>query len=192
MLWPVFALAALSLVGGVLQSNIVLGLGTVFVEDYLAPVLNRIGWPSNPVEPIVTLVTLLLGALAFLWAYLMYVPLSERRAAFLDGLAELAMLSPAPLSSRLPWAQALLEHKYYFDELYDWAFVRPLDRIARWGDRGVDRRFIDGSLTGAAGWIRSGGRELGLVESGYFRSYILVFVGGAVVAGLVVLWRAST
>ena len=56
----------------------------------------------------------------------------------------------------------------------------------------VDRRFIDGSLTGAAGWIRSGGRELGLVESGYFRSYILVFVGGAVVAGLVVLWRAST
>jgi NADH-quinone oxidoreductase subunit L len=190
MLWPVFALATLSLIGGALQSKTVIGAGTTLVEDYLRPAVGSIGWPSSPLEVFATIATVGLAALAFGWAYLMYVPRSERKAAFLDGLAEVAMTSPQPWSARLPWAQALLEHKYYFDELYDWALVRPLDRLAGWGDRWVDRRVIDGSLTGIAGWIEDGGGGLSLVESGYFRSYILVFVAGALVAGLLILWRA--
>jgi hypothetical protein len=32
---------------------------------------------------------------------------------------------------------------------------------------------------------------LSLTQSGYFRNYVLVFVGGAVVAGAVILLRAS-
>ncbi|HVD02306.1 MAG TPA: NADH-quinone oxidoreductase subunit L [Candidatus Dormibacteraeota bacterium] len=191
MLWPVLVLAALTIFGGALQSKTAIGFGTTLVEDYLRPVVGAIAWPANSLDVLLALATMVLALVAFGWAYLMYVPRVERRAAFLDGVAEVAMASPHPWNSRLPWAQTLLEHKYYFDELYDWAFVRPLDRLARWGDRG-DRRVIDGSLAGVAGWVRGGGRELGLLESGYFRSYILVFVGGAVVAGLLVLWRAST
>jgi NADH:ubiquinone oxidoreductase subunit 5 (subunit L)/multisubunit Na+/H+ antiporter MnhA subunit len=162
-------------VGGILQTEGALGVGTRYVSDYLDRVVGRIGWAPSPLELPATAATLLLSLLAVAWAYLVYA-----RPRF------------RPWSARLPWAQALLEHKYYFDELYDWALVRPLDRVAHWGDRDVDRRVIDGSLTGLAGWVRGGGRELGQVESGYFRSYILVFVGGALVAGLVVLWRAST
>ncbi len=189
MLFPVLALAVLSSVGGLLQTS-ALGFGTRLVEDYLDPVVGRIRWAASDLELIVTIATLVLAGAAFLLAYLMYVPRAERRARFLDRMAELAMAHPEPWSARVPRLQALLEHKYYFDELYTRVFVRPLDRLARWGDRNVDRTLIDGSLTGVARVLEEGGGSLSLAENGYLRSYVLVFVAGAVIAGLVVLWRA--
>jgi NADH-quinone oxidoreductase subunit L len=189
MLIPVLALALLSTVGGLLQTS-ALGFGTRLVEDYLDPVVGRVRWAASDLELIVTIATLVLAGAAFLIAYLMYVPRAERRARFLDRMAEVAMAHPEPWSARIPRLQALLEHKYYFDQLYDRVFVRPLDRIAHWGDRSVDRTLIDGSLTGVARVLEEGGDSLSLAENGYFRSYVLVFVGGAVVAGFVVLWRA--
>jgi NADH-quinone oxidoreductase subunit L len=190
MLVPVLVLAALTLVGGALQLKTVLYIGTSLVEDYLAPIVGRIAWPGSDLEWLATLATVVLASLAFLFAYLMYVPRSERRAAYLDRFAELAMAHPEPWSSRVPWLQATLEHKYYFDEIYDAVFVRPLDRIASWGDRGAEHSIIDGSLTGVAGVIEDSGGSLSLAENGYLRSYVLVFVAGALIAGLIVLWRA--
>jgi NADH-quinone oxidoreductase subunit L len=189
MLVPVLVLAALTVAGGLLQTKTVLYVGTTLVEDYLAPAVGRIAWAANDLEWLATLATVLLASLAFLFAYLMYVPRSERQAAFLDRLAEVAMFAPQPWSRRLPALQALLEHKYYFDELYDALFVRPLNRLATWGDRG-DRTVIDGALTGIAGVVEEGGGTLALAENGYLRSYVLVFITGALVAGLIVLWRA--
>jgi NADH-quinone oxidoreductase subunit L len=190
MLVPVLVLAALTVAGGLLQLKTVLYIGTSLVDDYLAPAVGRIAWPASDLEWLATLVTLLLASAAFLFAYLMYVPRIERQAGFLDRFAELAMSHPEPWSSRVPFLQSLLEHKYYFDELYDAVFVRPLDRLAGWGDRGFERTVVDGSLTAAAGAIEESGASLGLAENGYFRSYVLVFVAGALIAGLIVLWRA--
>jgi len=190
MLVPVLVLAALTVAGGLLQLKTVLYIGTSLVEDYLAPAVGRIAWPASDLEWLATLATLLLASAAFLFAYLMYVPRIERRAGFLDRFAELAMAHPEPWSSRVPLLQSLLEHKYYFDELYDAVFVRALDRLAGWGDRGLERTVVDGSLTAAAGVIEESGGSLSLAENGYFRSYILVFVAGALIAGLIVLWRA--
>ena len=189
MLLPVFILAVLSVVGGFLQTTAI-GGGTTFIEDYLKPVLGAIPWPANPLELVVTAATLIFAGLAFLGAYLMYVPRSERRAGFLDGLAEVAMSQPRPWSERLPRLQSLLEHKYYFDELYAFAFVRPLDRIAGWGNRYVDQAVIDGSITGVGRALNAGGQGLSLAENGYIRSYVLVFLAGGLVAGLLVLFRA--
>jgi len=189
MLIPVLALALLSTVGGLLQTS-ALGFGTRLVEDYLDPVVGRVRWAASDLELIVTIATLVLAGAAFLIAYLMYVPRAERRARFLDRMAEVAMAHPEPWSARIPRLQALLEHKYYFDQLYDRVFVRPLDRIAHWGDRSVDRTLIDGSLTGVARVLEEGGDSLSLAENGFFRSYVLVFVAGALIAGLIVLWRA--
>ncbi|HEY8679914.1 MAG TPA: NADH-quinone oxidoreductase subunit L [Candidatus Dormibacteraeota bacterium] len=190
MLVPVLVLAALTLAGGILQTRTVLYVGTTLVEDYLAPAVGRIPWPGSDLEWLATLATVVLASLAFLFAYLMYVPRAERRAAFLDRFAEVAMSHPEPWSTRVPWLQTLLEHKYYFDEIYDAVFVRPLDRIARWGDRSAERAVIDGSLTAVAGVIEEGGGGFSMAENGYLRSYVLVFVAGALVAGLIVLWRA--
>ena len=190
MLIPVLVLAALTLAGGILQTKTVLYIGTTLVEDYLEPAVGRIPWPASDLEWLATIATVVLASLAFLFAYLMYVPRSERQAAFLDRFAEVAMAQPLPWSSRVPRLQSLLEHKYYFDEIYDAVFVRPLDRLARWGDRSVERTLIDGSLTAVAGVIEEGGSSLSQAENGYLRSYVLVFIGGALIAGLIVLWRA--
>jgi NADH-quinone oxidoreductase subunit L len=190
MLVPVLVLAALSLAGGILQTKTVLYVGTTLVEDYLEPAVGRIAWPVSDLEWLATLATVLLASLAFLFAYLMYVPRSERRAAFLDRFAEVAMLHPEPWSGRVPWLQTVLEHKYYFDELYDAVFVRTLDWLARWGDRGLERAVVDGSLQAVAGVIEESGGGLSLAENGYLRSYVLVFVAGALIAGLIVLLRA--
>jgi NADH-quinone oxidoreductase subunit L len=190
MLVPVLVLAALTVAGGLLQTKTVLYVGTSLVEDYLEPAVGRIAWSASDLEWAVTILTVTLAVAAFLFAYLIYVPRSERQAPFLDRFAEVAMAQPLPWSGRVPFLQSLLEHKYYFDELYDAVFVRPLDRLAGWGDRSIDRTVIDGSLTAVAGVIEESGGSLSLAENGYFRSYVLVFVAGALIAGLIVLWRA--
>jgi NADH-quinone oxidoreductase subunit L len=96
-----------------------------------------------------------------------------------------------PWSARFPWAQRLLEHKYYFDELYDRIFVRPVDVGAEYALRGFEEPVIDAAVINT-GWLaRASASSLSLTQSGYFRNYVLVFLGGAVVAALIILLRAS-
>ena len=59
--------------------------------------------------------------------------------------------APDPLA-RLGRVYVWIQNKYYFDELYDFLFVRPLYWIAEtFVYRGLDRRVIDGTLHGVAG-----------------------------------------
>jgi NADH-quinone oxidoreductase subunit L len=56
-----------------------------------------------------------------------------------------------PLKKLLGPVHTWLEKKYYFDELYDWAFVRPARRIAHdFAYMFVDRNLIDGFLHAVA------------------------------------------
>jgi NADH-quinone oxidoreductase subunit L len=97
----------------------------------------------------------------------------------------------APWSARLPWAQRLLERKYYFDEIYDAAIVRPMDGIADIGLRDIEKPVLDGAVVGTGQAAIAGATSLSLTQSGYFRNYILVFVGGAVVAAVILLIRTA-
>jgi NADH-quinone oxidoreductase subunit L len=96
-----------------------------------------------------------------------------------------------PWTAYAPWAQRLLEHKYYFDEIYDAVFVRPLDWVAGFAQRDIEQPLIDGVVvdTGqATSWFA---REGSVLQSGYFRNYVLVFVAGAVaIAGMLLVLRA--
>jgi NADH-quinone oxidoreductase subunit L len=173
MLVPVALLAVLSTVGGLLQVSAVYHGGWKLVSDYLAPAVGRPSWEPGSIEYLVTAVTVILAGLAFLVAYNIYVrPLWARWRA------------------RFPRARSVLEHKYYFDEAYDHAFVRPMDWIAREGLAWVDRPLIDGTVRGVSALTRDSAAELSLTQTGYFRNYVLVFLGGAVVAGGLVLYRA--
>ncbi|WP_449041056.1 NADH-quinone oxidoreductase subunit L [Paracoccus sp. (in: a-proteobacteria)] len=72
-----------------------------------------------------------------------------------------------------------LLNKWYFDELYDWIFVRP----ARWLGRvlwtGGDGRGIDGAINGVAmGLIPRMTRFAGRVQSGYLFHYAFGMVLG--------------
>src|SRR5438093_98931 len=100
MLIPVAILAVLATIGGFIQTR-ALGFGPATVSDFLGRRRGRTG-PAVAVG----LLTMVLAALLFWAAYRM-----------------------KPWSAFAPWAQRLLERKYYFDEIYDAAFARTMDAV---------------------------------------------------------------
>jgi NADH-quinone oxidoreductase subunit L len=173
MLVPVLILAALTVVGGFIQTR-ALGIGPAAVTDFLASVVGA-GWEENFGVVVIGLVTMVLGTLLFLAAYRVYVERSWKT-----------------WSARYPRVQRLLERKYYFDEIYDAAFVRPMDGLAEWGLRDVEEPILDGAVVGTGHAAVAGASSLSLTQSGYFRNYVLVFVGGAVVAAVLLLIRSTS
>jgi NADH-quinone oxidoreductase subunit L len=165
MLIPVAILAVLATVGGFIQMS-ALGFGPTLVSDFLQKAVPNPSWEENSTAVVVGIVTMLLGAGLFVGA-----------------------LYLKPWSKTLPWAQRILEHKYYFDEAYDAVFVRPLDRGADLGLRDVEDRVIDGAVLGTGGIAEAGAGSLSLTETGYFRNYVLVFVAGAVIVAVLLLAR---
>jgi NADH-quinone oxidoreductase subunit L len=170
MMVPVAILAVLTTAGGLLQVNVLVPEGWALVSGFLRPVVGTVGWSPSPLEPLATLATLVLAVLLFLAAHNFYV----RRTW-------------SPWSAVVPWLQRLLERKYYFDEVYAAVFVRPLDAAAEGGDRFLEEPVMDGTPTGVGVAAQAGAGTLSLTQSGYFRTYVTVFLGGAVVAIAVIL-----
>ena len=174
MLVPVLILAALSVVGGFIQTR-ALGIGPSLVSDFLASAVGPVRWEENAGAVVVGLITMVLATLLFVAAYRVYVERSWKT-----------------WSARYPRVQRLLERKYYFDEVYNAAFVRPMDGLANWGLRDIEEPILDGAVVGAGHAAVAGATSLSLTQSGYFRNYVLVFVGGAVVAAVLLLVRAGS
>src|SRR2546422_3069432 len=169
MFVPVAILAVLATVGGLLQTK-ALGFGTDEVSNFLASAVGSERWEGGGAEIALTLLTMLLAAALFVWAMRM-----------------------RPWTAYAPWAQRLLESKYYFDEIYDAVFVRPLDWVAGFLQRDVERPVIDAAVVDTGALARWSAGELSLTQSGYFRNYVLVFVAGVVsIAGVLLLVRALT
>ncbi|HSP10323.1 MAG TPA: NADH-quinone oxidoreductase subunit L [Candidatus Dormibacteraeota bacterium] len=168
MLVPVAILAVLAVVGGFIQTR-ALGIGPSAVSDFLASSVGKVPWEDTTAAVVAGLVTMVVAAALFVGA-----------------------LRMRPWSARFPWAQRLLERKYYFDEMYNAAFVRPMDAIAGFGDRDIEQPLINGAVMETGIATSAGAAGLSLTQSGYFRNYVLVFVGGAVVATIVILIRANS
>src|SRR6185312_4986995 len=165
MMLPVAILAVLAVVGGFIQTR-ALGVGPSLVSDFLEKVVPRPSWEGGASEVVVTFVTMILATALFVGA-----------------------LRMRPWSARFPWAQRLLEHKYYFDEAYDRAFVRPMDRAADVGYRDVEERVIDGSLDRTGSRTTWAASYASLLQTGYFRNYTLVFVAGVVIVAVLLIAR---
>src|SRR5258708_26812773 len=160
MLIPVVILAILATIGGFIQTR-ALGFGPQLVADFLQSAVGKQPWEGGVAEVIATFATMLLAALLFLGAYRIYIQQVWK-----------------PWSAIVPWAQRLLERKYYFDELYDAVFVRTMDGLARGGLRYVEEPIIDGAVIGTGELAEAGAHSLSLTQTGYFRNYVLVFVAG--------------
>ena len=173
MFVPVVILAVLTTIGGFIQINAGFHGGWELVSDFLAPTVGTLPWEERTLDYIPTAATLLLGAVTFMWA----------REFFLGRWQ--------PWSTVVPWAQRLLEHKYYFDELYDALFVGLMNRSARDADQLVEEPLLDGTVRGVGTAVEDTAGGLSLIQNGFFRSYMVVFVVGAVVVFIVVLVRAA-
>jgi NADH-quinone oxidoreductase subunit L len=87
------------------------------------------------------------------------------------------------LRERFPRLHGFLWHKWYFDELYDAVFVRPMSTAGGFGRRVIETDFVQGTIVGGAtGIVRVGTSVARSFQTGYLRAYALLLLLG--VAGL--------
>ena len=79
-----------------------------------------------------------------------------------------------------PWA--ILEHKFYFDELYDRLFYYPADWLARFLGWAIEGPIIGGSIRGLSTGVREAAGAVRQLQTGLVRTYAF-----GVAAGLAVL-----
>ncbi len=87
-----------------------------------------------------------------------------------------------------PAVQDTLEHKFWFDELYDLVFYRPALFLTGGLRRGVEEPLIGGSISGLTVGTHEAGAAVGDAQTGYLRTYALAIAGA--VAVLVVVFVA--
>lgn len=97
---------------------------------------------------------------------------------------------PGRLAAQQKYLYAFLLNKWYFDELYDFVFVRPAKAIGRFLWKRGDGNVIDGGLNGLAmGIIPFFTRLAGKAQSGYIFTYAFAMVIGIAV---LVTWMTMT
>jgi NADH-quinone oxidoreductase subunit L len=84
--------------------------------------------------------------------------------------------------------RAVLEHKFYFDELYDAVFYRPAVLLAVALRDWVERPLVLGSLGSIGAGARKASTELREVQTGLVRTYALAVAGSVTVLALVFVW----
>jgi NADH-quinone oxidoreductase subunit L len=155
----VAALTVLAAVGGWLQFA---GVWTP-VSDFLEPVARPLVEASGGQEALASLLAVALGAAGIAVAWWIY---SARRAK-------------APKPSRL------LEHKFYFDELYNGLFYWPAVGLAHALYAVVERPIVGGSISAVVTLARRGGSRARDLQTGLVRTYAFALAAGGAVLILV-------
>ncbi|HEY8743693.1 MAG TPA: NADH-quinone oxidoreductase subunit L [Chloroflexota bacterium] len=172
MLVPVMILAVLAAAGGLLQ---IPGRWTVF-SDYLNGTFGRFPAPQGvtvPQENVAQFWLLAIVAVAVAGAGIALAWQWYDRAA--------AQRSPEAVARRVPALYQLLLNKYYIDEAYDGAVVRPTVAIGNFVTGVFDRLVVDGIVWGVAAGLEAIGAGLRTLQTGYVRQYMLSMLVGAVV-----------
>jgi NADH-quinone oxidoreductase subunit L len=162
-------LAVLSVVAGVLQ---VPGV-THVVENFLHPTFEDSAFADTEVSGGLEALALIVGAATALagigLAWLLYV----RNPG-----------ATARLAGRLPRLHGFLAHKWYFDELYDRALVRPTAAVGRFSAEVFERVVIGGLVSGTTFAVRAGNSIVRVAQTGLLRNYALLLVTGVTALAL--------
>jgi NADH-quinone oxidoreductase subunit L len=158
----VAVLAVLSVVGGWIQFS----PWWHPVETWLRTVAEPVVTPKSWQEWTSIVASLALGLAGIYVAWALY---GAKRAAV----------------PRLAFAQRTLEHKFYFDELYDALFYRPAARIARGLHVGVEQPLVTGSVTEIGDETRDVGGLVARLQTGLLRTYALAIAAGVAVLAIV-------
>ena len=162
MIWPLIILAIGTVFAGVINLP-----GLHPLTTWLFPIVEEAAAPFHiPLAGIVMSLALLSG-----WAGFTYYRRAERR---------IKADKPDPLRRWGGDFYAILESKWGFDDLYNTVIVQPFKAIARFLGRIFDVVIIDGIVNGSAALIGLLGRGLRTFQSGYVRSYALMFLLGVV------------
>jgi NADH-quinone oxidoreductase subunit L len=178
---PLIVLAALSVVGGLFNvenAPIVnwfdFGQGTA-LHDWLHPVtagaeqvmathLMLPDYVPHPAWPIVLAIAIGLGGLALAW--------------FLLKPGRLGDAETTPAYTDTPGR--VLYNKWYVDEVYEAAVVRPVMALSRGFYHVFDRGVIDGLIDGAGRAALGVGLLFGRVQTGLVNTYAFVIIVGVI------------
>ncbi len=154
---PLVLLAAFSVVAGYAGVPAVLGGGNHF-EHFLEPVVGSgVAEGDHTIELLVMGTSVAAGLVGIFLAWMFY----ARRPGTADAFAD-----------AVPGVHRVLANRYYVDEAYDAAVVRPILETARqylW--RLVDAGIIDGFVNGTGRAIASLGSVLRRMQAGNVRAY---------------------
>jgi NADH-quinone oxidoreductase subunit L len=161
MTFPLIILAILAVIGGYV------GLPEVFSEhhllnEYLAPVVNNFGLHHLSHETEWMLMGLSVG-LVVVMIILAYVRTKKPDFKENTGIAK------------------VLENKWYVDELYDNAIVKPIKGLSVAMDKYAERSGIDGIVNGIGRLVNWGSSRMRLIQNGQVGTYIFAMVVGVVI-----------
>ncbi|HZS59394.1 MAG TPA: NADH-quinone oxidoreductase subunit L [Gemmatimonadaceae bacterium] len=171
MTGPLVILAALSLVGGFLNVPALLNfLPTETLADWLKPVISVAPGQIESSQSQEIALILVAIAIAIVGISIAVVRLKP------DALTPTR--EPQPSETEV---EKVLEHKYYIDEIYDAAIVRPLV----WFSRSVLWKGVDGlidAIVNFSAWIWRGLAVIGsAIQDGQIGVYAWILVAGVIV-----------
>ena len=153
---PLVILAILSIIGGFVGIPEAIVHGGDWITSFLSPVIalhpHEI---SHTTEYLLMALSSLLVILAIIYAFRRYRTYHEERST---GIAK------------------TMENKWYVDEIYDRAIVRPLARFGDILNNVFERSGIDSIVNGVGRAVHYSSRQLRLLQSGQVGSYILLMV----------------
>jgi NADH-quinone oxidoreductase subunit L len=162
-------LAILAVTAGIVQIPGV----THVVENFLEPTFEGSRFVNTDVSGSIEALALIVGALSAIagigLAWLLYV----KQPGTTLRLAE-----------RFRGPHDFLAHKWYFDELYDRAIVRPTLAFGSWSATFFERYVIGGMVSGTAVAVRAGNQVLRVAQSGMLRYYALLLMTGVTALAL--------
>ena len=165
MAWTVGALAVLAVIGGWIQ---IAGLWHL-LDDFLEPTVEPLVEPTGMQDLVASILALVVGVAGIAVAWAAY------------SARTLTIPSARPL-------RALFEHKFYFDELYDWVFYKPSVALAVALRDWVEGPILLGSIDTIATGARRFGSDLSDLQTGLVRTYALAIAGSVTVLALVFVW----
>jgi NADH-quinone oxidoreductase subunit L len=164
---PLIVLAILSVVGGLIGIPAVFMEGGHQLEHFLSPIfadsvkLRTPGHLSHSTEYMLMAVSVGLALIAIFYA--------------------LSRFSKKPELDEPQGAARLLANKWYVDELYDAAIVKPIAGAGKFFNNVMEKSVIDGFVNGVGKFLQYGGRQVRLIQSGQVGSYVLLMVLGILV-----------
>ncbi len=74
----------------------------------------------------------------------------------------------------------VLAHKFYFDEIYDFLFVKPIEKLSRFLHYYADIWAIDGIVNGVGNGVERLGGQLRKLQNGNIEYYLMGMVAGVI------------
>ncbi len=170
---PLMILATLAVVGGFLNTPHFLHLGSA---QWLAHWFSEVGATGSAVIPMAemhleestewTLMLVTTGIVLVIIVALYFVYTKRENLPVADN--EQSSLA------------RLIAHKFYVDEIYDFLFVKPTERLSKLFHYYVDIQGIDGLVNGVGRGVEGLGVQFRKLQNGNIEYYLIGMVAGAV------------